>query len=108
MVEFMQPGTTITSEMNFETLKKLHTAIQEKRHGILTSGVLLFHDTSRLHTCFCTRELLEYLNWELFDHPLYSPELAPRDYLLFTYLKNWFRSQHFNNNVELMEGVKIW
>jgi hypothetical protein len=27
---------------------------------------------------------------------------------LFTYLKNWFRSQHFNNNEEFMEGVKTW
>jgi hypothetical protein len=26
-------------------------------------------------------------------------------YYLFTYLKNWLRSQHFNNN-ELMEAVK--
>jgi hypothetical protein len=44
----------------------------------------------------------------LFDHPTYSPDLAPSDYHLFTNLKNWLRSQHFNNNEELMEGVKTW
>jgi hypothetical protein len=44
----------------------------------------------------------------LFDHPPYSPDLAPSDCHLFTYLKNWLRSQHFNNNEELMEGVKMW
>jgi hypothetical protein len=27
------------------------------------------------------------LNWELFDHSPYSPDLAPSDYLLFAYLK---------------------
>jgi histone-lysine N-methyltransferase SETMAR len=43
-------------------------------------------------------------NWELFDHPPYSPDLAPNDYHLFTDLKNWLRSQRFNNNEELMEG----
>jgi histone-lysine N-methyltransferase SETMAR len=43
---------------------------------------------------------------ELFDHPPYSPNLALSNYHLFTYLKNWTRSQHFNNNEELMEGVK--
>jgi polysaccharide deacetylase 2 family uncharacterized protein YibQ len=43
----------------------------------------------------------------LFDHPSYSPGLAPSDYHLFTYLKNWLGSQRFNNN-ELMEGFKTW
>jgi hypothetical protein len=32
----------------------------------------------------------------------------PSDCHLFTYLKKCFRSQHFNNNEELMEGVKTW
>jgi hypothetical protein len=44
----------------------------------------------------------------LFNHPPYSPDLAPSNYHLFTYLKNWLRSQRFNNNEELMEGVKTW
>jgi hypothetical protein len=44
----------------------------------------------------------------LFDHPSYSPDLAPSDYHLFTCLKNWYRSQRFNNNEELTEGVKSW
>jgi hypothetical protein len=44
----------------------------------------------------------------LFGHPPYSLDLALTDYHLFTYLKNWLRSQRFNNNEELMEGVKTW
>jgi hypothetical protein len=51
---------------------------------------------------------LEHFNWELFDHPPYSLDLVPCDYHLFTYLKNWLRSQRFNTNEELMEGVKTW
>jgi hypothetical protein len=43
----------------------------------------------------------------LFDHPPYSPDLAPSDYRMFTYPKNIIGSQCFNNN-ELMEGVKMW
>jgi hypothetical protein len=27
---------------------------------------------------------------------------------MFTCLKNWLGSQHFNNNKELKEGVKMW
>jgi transposase len=55
-----------------------------------------------------TRAVLEHFNWELFDHPPYRPDLAPSEYHLFTYLKNWLRSQRFINNEELMEGVTTW
>jgi hypothetical protein len=56
---------------------------------------MLLHDDGRPHTSTAarTRALLEHFNWELFDHTLYSPVLAPSDYHLFTYLKNWLQSQ---------------
>jgi hypothetical protein len=44
----------------------------------------------------------------LFDHPPYSPNLAPSAYHVLIYLKNWLASQRFNNNKELMEDVKTW
>jgi transposase len=73
-------------------------------------GVVLFHDNARLHTHTAahTRALLEHFSWDLFDHPLYSPDLAPSDYHLFTYPKNWLGSQCFKSNEELMEVVKMW
>jgi hypothetical protein len=40
MVEFMQQGTTITSEVYCKTLNQLRTAIQNKRHEMLTSGIV--------------------------------------------------------------------
>jgi hypothetical protein len=42
----------------------------------------------------------------MFDHPPYSPYLAPRDYHLLNYLKNCLGSH--NNNEDLMEDVKTW
>jgi hypothetical protein len=69
---------------------------------MLTSAVVLFHDNARPHTAARTRALLEHFNWELFDHPLSSPDLAPSDY----HLKKWLRSQRFSNRDDLMEGVK--
>jgi transposase len=89
MVEFMQQGTTITSQVYSEALKKLRRAIRKKRRGTLISGVVLLHDNARPHTAARTRSLLAHLNWELFDHPSYSPDLAPSDYHLFTNLKDW-------------------
>jgi transposase len=107
MVAFMQQGTTM-SEVYCKTLEQLHRAIQSKWRGMPILGVVLLQDNARPHTAACTRALLEHFNWELFDHPPYSPDLTPSNYHLFTYLKNWLESQHFNNNGELMEGVRTW
>jgi hypothetical protein len=68
---------------------------------------MLLHYNACLHTAVCTPALLEHFNCELFDHPPYNPDLDLCDYHLFTYLKNWLGSQHFNNN-EVMECVKTW
>jgi hypothetical protein len=88
------------------TRKNCIGPFRKKGRGILTSCVVLLHDNARPHTAAHTRALLENFNWELFDHPPWSPDPAPSDYCLFTYLKNWLRPQRFSNNEELVEGVK--
>ncbi|KAG8251797.1 hypothetical protein J6590_071835 [Homalodisca vitripennis] len=56
-----------------ETLKWLRRAIQNKRHGLLTSGVVFVHDNARLHTAQRTTELLEKFKWDVFDPPPLQP-----------------------------------
>jgi hypothetical protein len=46
MVEFMQQGTTIMSEVYCKTLKELHRTIQNKGCGILIASVVLLHDNA--------------------------------------------------------------
>jgi ribulose-5-phosphate 4-epimerase/fuculose-1-phosphate aldolase len=67
MVEFMQQGTAM-SEVYCKTLKKLHKAIQNRRHGMLTCGVV-----ARPHAAARTLVLLEHFIWKLFHHLPYSP-----------------------------------
>jgi histone-lysine N-methyltransferase SETMAR len=105
-VEFMQQGSTIKSQVYSETSKKPRRAIQSKKRAMLTSGVVLLHDNASPHATARNRALLQHFNWELFDHPPYSPDLAPSAYDLLTNLKNWLRSESFNNNEELMQSVK--
>jgi len=83
LIEFMEPGTTVTSETYCETLKKLCRAIENKRRGMLTSGVVLLRDNARPHTTACTQAVLQKFRWDLFDHPPYSPGLALSDFHLF-------------------------
>jgi hypothetical protein len=72
----------------------MHMAIQNKTHGMMTSGVLvlLLHDNACLHTASRTQALLKHFNWESFDRPPYIPDLAASNYHLFTCLKNWLQS----------------
>ena len=75
---------------------------------MLTKGVVLQHDDARRHTAAHTNALIKLFNWEIFDHPPYSPDLAPSDYHLFTKMKVWLANQRFHTNEELMDGVNIW
>ena len=87
----------------------MRRSIQNKRRGLLTSGVVLLHDNARPHTAARTRTLLEQFRWDVFDHPPYSPDLAPSDFHLFTRMKAWLGTQtHFNTDEELIDGVNGW
>jgi hypothetical protein len=68
--------------------KAITLEYSKKRHEMLTYGVVQLYDNSRPHTAARTGALLEHFNWELFDKSLCSPDLAPKNYRLFTYLKN--------------------
>lgn len=108
LVDFMEPRTTITKEVYCETLRRLRRAIQNKRRGMLSSGVVLIHDNARPHSANMTKDLLKKFKWEVFEHPPYSPDLAPSDYHLFRELKSWLGGQRFATNEELQDAVKTY
>jgi hypothetical protein len=58
LVEFLPQGTTINSTAYYETVKKLRRAIQNKRRGMLTRGLVLPHDNARPHTAAQTQALI--------------------------------------------------
>ena len=67
---------------------ELRPAIHSKRRGRLTQGVLLLHVNARPHTAHITVNTIRPLNWEVLEHPAYSPDLALSDFHLFGPLKN--------------------
>jgi histone-lysine N-methyltransferase SETMAR len=108
LTEFVAPGTTIKSDVYCETLNNLRRSIRKKRRRILTKCVVFLHDNARLHTAARTSALIKLFSWEIFDHPSYSPDLAPSDCNFFTKVKVWLATQHFHSNEELMDGVNNW
>lgn len=108
LVDFMDHGATINAAGYCETLRKLRRAIQNKRRGLLSKGVLLLHDNARPHTAHLTQQLLDSFGWEVVAHPPYSPDLAPSDYHLFLELKKFLAGQRFESEVELQTSTANW
>jgi len=75
---------------------------------MITKDVVLLHDNAQPHTAVRTNVLIKSFSWEIFDHPPYSPDLAPSDYNLFIKIKVWLATQRFHTNEELIEGVNNW
>ncbi|PNF38144.1 hypothetical protein B7P43_G14600 [Cryptotermes secundus] len=86
----------VTAGVNI--LRKLHKAIQQKRPGFLTKGVLLLHDNARPHTANKTNETLQNFKWEVLEHPPYSHDLGPSYFHLFGPLKHHLSAGHFPND----------
>lgn len=69
LTEFNERGTTITSSSYCDTLQQLRRAIQNKRRGMLSSGIVCLHDNACPCTAAQTQDLLQKFKWEVFKHP---------------------------------------
>ncbi|GBM36608.1 hypothetical protein AVEN_170776-1 [Araneus ventricosus] len=75
---------------------------------MLSGGFVLLHYNARPHTVAATQELLDQFGWEIFDHPPYSPDLAPRDFHLFLKLEEFLGGKRFGSDEELENAVTTW
>jgi len=66
---------------------------------------VIIHDDARPHTAAATQNLITTFGWEQFDHPPYSPDLAPSDFHLFLHLKFFLAGQRFHNDNKVKETV---
>jgi len=57
-MDFLPQGSTINADVYCDTLKKLRRAIQNKRRGMLSRGVVMIHGNSRPHTQQPQRKIL--------------------------------------------------
>jgi len=107
LVECLPQGTTINSAVYCETLKKLRSAIQNKRRGMLSATILLLRDNSRPHSAE-TQDLITSFTWEQMDHPPYSPDMASSEHHLFLRLKKFLGGKRFDDVDDLKDVVQKW
>lgn len=108
LIDYLEKGKTINAAYYCDVLDQLKTAIKNKRPGLLTKGVFLIHDNARPHSARVTQEKLEKFKWDVFQHPPYSPDLAPSDYHLFPVMKRAFGGQRFDNIDEIRDAVSSY
>ena len=106
---YMPRGNTVTDAMYADLLKNhLRPAIKTKRHGLLTTGVLLQHDNARPHTARSTVATTQDLSFQCLPHPPYSPDLAPSDFHVFGPLKEVMGGKSSRSDEEMQQAVHEW
>jgi len=66
------------------------------------------HDNAPAHRRHVGEAALLECRFEEMHYPPYSPDLAPSDYHLFSYLKKHLHGQRFLTDVELRCATKEW
>jgi hypothetical protein len=112
MLEFMKQGTTV-SEVYCKTFKKLCSAIQNKRHGMLTYGVVFFHDNVCPHTAASIQAFQLGVVWPPSLQPWYHserllPVYLPEELVKITVLQQLWLDVSCQNVVELTGGRLLW
>ena len=108
--ELLKPGETVNTDRYRQQIINLNHALIEKRpeyarkHG----KVILQHDNAPSHTAKVVKNILKALNWEIFSHPPYSPDLAPSDYHLFASMGLSLPEKRFANFEEVEKCLVEW
>ena len=87
----------------------LHFDVFVRLFRTAARGTVLIHDKARPHTARQTQTLLhDEFHWGTFDHPPYSPDLAPSDFFLFLKMKEHLAGKRFTDDEDLQHGVVDW
>jgi len=65
----------------------------------------MIHDNTRPHTAM--QNLITTFGWDQFDHPPYSPNVAPSDFHLFLHLKSFPAGWRFHEDSKVKEAVTM-
>jgi hypothetical protein len=68
---------------------------------------MMLHDSACSHTATATQDLVVTFGSEQFDHPPYSPDLAPRDFHVFLQLKTSLGGRWFHDD-KVKEAINTW
>jgi len=98
-------GETVNKEFYLNVLKCLREAVRRKRPEVWRNNTwMLHHDNAPAHASLLTREFLTKHGTAVVPQPLYSPDLAPADFLLFPKLKSSLKGCRFQTVEDIEEN----
>lgn len=82
MMDFLPPRSTITRDYYAGILCRLRDSFRQKRWGKVARGVLPY-DNAPVYKASRVQATLGDCSFEQLNHPPFSKDLGPSDYLLF-------------------------
>ena len=106
LIEYLPLGTTINGSCYASIIERLPSVIVEKERGKVSREVLLLHDNAPIHKCKVVQAAIRQAGFIELNHPVYSPDIAPTDYHLFSNLKKFLRLKNFSSDDEIVTTVE--
>ena len=94
----VRKGSSVTGKFYRESvLTQLVDFYQKRRPRTGVRGIKLLHDNAPAHKSTTVQEYLKESGLDVLDHPPYSPDLSPCDFLLFPKLKEMLAGHRFES-----------
>ena len=77
------------------------------RHLVVQNAIIV-HNNARSHSADAVTDLLRRWQWEILEHPPYSPDMSPYDYDLFAKVIGSLRGTRYNTRYELIRTIGWW
>ena len=100
-LDYLEKGRTINSKYYIALLVHLKEE-NTKKQPQMKKKVLFHQDNAPYHKSITTMAKLHELHFELLPPTLYSPDLALKDYWLFTDFKKMLQEKKFGSNEEVI------
>ncbi|KAF7264992.1 hypothetical protein GWI33_021776 [Rhynchophorus ferrugineus] len=96
-------------KIDYGLYTKIHTSVIGPFEGRNRRKTAAFEEKERAASPRqCTLSKIHELGFELLPHPPYSPDLAPRDYFLFSDLKRMLGGKKFSSNEEVIAETQAY
>ncbi|KAJ4427210.1 hypothetical protein ANN_24827 [Periplaneta americana] len=82
------------------------SSAQEKTTTLVVQNPIILLDNARSHTAAAFNELLRRWQWEILEHPPYSPEMSRCNYHLYAKVKEPLSGALCNNRDELIFAIE--
>ncbi|GFU63963.1 mariner Mos1 transposase [Trichonephila clavipes] len=107
-IYYLKKAKIISSDYYVALLELLKDEITEKWPHLKKKKVLFHQDNGPCHKSMKSMAKLHELDFELFPHPPYSPDLAPSDFFLFSDLKRMLSGQKFRADEEVIAETEAY